>query len=717
MVAAHQQFTFADATVASLPGLFFSSRYTTLPLAVTDAAAVGGILVIDQGWTPGTITINCDVMAGGGLLLATSGSTITVTGRVIGESQIFDVTPWLGDPRLTGPTSNRAPLAKFPVVLLNNANVNAAWFGACTAATPANTRKAIQAAFCSIDSNPSAAPGGIPGGTTVTIPAGYTYTFDRNTMHDADMPPVPLPYGILLPEQRIVTVEAEGAVFNYTGSQYVPSPDDGLNRGTCAFAWFSNQPSADFWFAGLEWRGGLASPASVGTNSDFLWLNNQGSRLTVRGLQIGQAATSGTSGHRNGVVQCQWDSSQSISGQRIVVDNCDIANCTDTGVIIVQCDGLMVSGCRIRDNLGTGIELGCGGVRSFNTVAQFGNCSSPHVLSCNFEGNGRSGVKCIDVRDAYVSSDFESNALGRANSDANVDFSGLFDLEPGTGTVTSGSGTIPLSFDPTLRGWAVNMVVKDSNGQITNGPLITALTSSSITVSPAPTVSLPAGTKLSAFLGGGDREGRAECCTWSNSHTSGNALNVITQSSTVLEENLHKGVTAQEIGVLHLSALQPLWCTKEVFTGSTATRFASNSWSGGVITRESAVSCMLPPATSITGSTTVRLTPFFTLDSQSIMVEAGGLAPLAGPSSSYLLQLFTSTGTLVTAVTLTAGTARWEEGPYVSQRVGSRLAHVTKNNVGTFTAGTLYAVYAVNNGATATFDGGVVIRYCPLIPS
>jgi hypothetical protein len=718
MVTTHQEFTFADATSANLPGLIFSSRYASLSAAVTDAVGLDGILVIDQDWpSVGTLSIGCDLMEGGGIIGCTNGSTITVSGRVMGNGQIFDVTAWIGDPTLTGGT----PTNPFPVLLTQCTNVNAAWFGACVAAPGADTRLALQATFCSIGA------GGTAGETaSILIPAGYTYAFDRNTYYD---PASPLPYGILIPEQRIIHVNAEGARFDYQGSEYESSPPTPSGLGTCAFAWYSNQPGGTYWYASLIWEGGLVIPSAVGTNSDFLWLNNLGSRCAVRNLQVGSVDSVPPQpiiSHRSGIVQCQWDPSQAFTGQRMVIDHCDVSQCTDTGIIICQCDGLLISACRVRVNQGSGIELGCDGQRYYNAVKQSGTCSSPKVLAGNYEGNVKSGIKCIDVRDAYISADFEANAVGLTNSDANMDFSGLFDLEAGTGNSTSGSAMLTgLSFNPLTRGWAVGMYVKDTLNKITGNSTITAVTSTVITLSHNVTTT-NTGLVLSAFSGTGDREGVAEACTWSNSNSGGNAINVITQASTVLKNNLHKGATPQEIGVLHLSTTQPLWATKEIFSGSMipTLAFSTSCWVGGVITRESAVSCMLPPGTMIANGTTpatgVQLTPFFSLDGQSIMVEAGGLASTTtGFSTNYRLQLFDSVGTLIQ--TLTAGTALWEEGKYQNQLVGARLAMLTQTSVSGWSTGKTYAIYAMNltSGApsSAALDGGVIIRYCPIIPT
>jgi hypothetical protein len=711
-ITTHQQFVFEDGSFSELPGLIFSSRYATLAAAVTDAVAIGGILVVDQTWTPGTITIGCDMQAGGGLLVCTDTDTITVTGRVIGNSQIFDVTgggaPWSGDPSLTGPVGARVPLSPFPVVLSNCTDVNAAWFGVCTASSGANTRLALQAAFCAVGIG-----AGGPLGCTVRIPGGYTYVFDNNPSYS---------YGILIPEQRDIVVEADGAIFDYRGNEITSG------NGTAAFAWYSNESSTTFWLAGLEWRGGIAAPSQINPvgpvqpNCDFMWLNNIGCRLTVRDLKVGQASGA-AAGHRNGIVQCKWGSSQTFTGQRIVIDNCDVAACTDAGVIVIQCDGLLVTGCRIRDNLGSGLELGCDGFRSYNAVVQGGTCSSPKVLSCNFEENGKSGVKCIDVRDSLISSDFESNALSQTASDANVDFTGLFQyLTTNTGNSTTASPTLTgLSFNPVASGWQVGMFVRDKQGKIPNGRSIASLTATSITLS-GNISSTNTGLILAAFQGVGDKEGRAQNCTWSDSNATDIALNVITQSSNVLDENLHKGASANEIGVLHLATDQPLWCTKEVFTkpvsGAHMTFFSSDCWSGGIINRESATPFMLAYNTAIAAGAKVQLTPTFQFNGEAVMVEAGGLSNVAsGASASYLIGLYDVTGAPVLVQNLTTGSSVWEEGPYSSQHVGARLAHLTQATVSGWASTKSYAIFASNGSAAAgNFAGGVVVRFCQIVP-
>jgi hypothetical protein len=725
MVTTQQQFVFEDGSFSNLPGLIFSSRYTTLALAVADAVGLKGILVIDQDWPSiDNIAIDCDVMAGGGVISwitnGTSTNSIVVSGNILGESQIFDVTTWLGDPRLTGLITARVPMSPFPVVLLAATAVNVAWFGACNAASNADTRLAIQAAFCAVGNGTFGQTGSTPPGYTVRFPAGYTYAFERNGMYDGTATPA-LPYGVLLPEQRTITVEADGAIFDYQGVEYRPSPPTPSGLGTAAFAWYVNELAVTFFRSGLEWHGGLVMPTMAsGNNSDFIWVNNQNGRFTVRDLQIGHDAPAMTTiGHRNGIVQCQWDSSQNLTGQRIVLDNCDVSYCTDTGVIIVQCDGLLVSGCRIRDNLGSGVELGCAGLRGYNGVAQFGTCSGAKILAGNYEGNAKSGVKCIDARNTYVSADFESNALGMTTSDANMDFSGLFDLTPGTGNSTAGSMTIAgLSFDPVARGWLPGMVVKDKQGKMGTVNTIGSRTTSSLTMTSAvPTTNT--GLVLSAFLGTGDREGLAQACTWNNSHTL-DAYNVITQASTVLDENLHDGTTVHEIGVLHLSASQPLWCTKEVFTLTSAmpTFFSPNCWSGGVVTRESATTFSLPSNTTIGGNSIFQLTPSFSLDTTSVMVEAGGLVKIGtGFSTSYRITLYDVTSTPTVVQTLTTGTAAWEEGTYQSQRVGARLNHLTQATVSGWSTGKLYAIYATNTvTGSGSFIGGVVVRFCTIVP-
>ncbi|HEY1629870.1 MAG TPA: right-handed parallel beta-helix repeat-containing protein [Rhizomicrobium sp.] len=717
MITTHQQFVFEDGSYSELPGLIFSSRYATLHDAVTDAAAVSGILVIDQNWPSiDDIAIGCDVMAGGGLISwisnMTSMNTITVTGRVIGNSQIFDVTAWGGDPSLTGSIGSRSPLSPFPVALSNCTDANAAWFGACTATTATNTRLALQAAFCSVGIG-----AGGPSGCTVRIPGGYTYVFDRNTVNDMIGPAYP--YGILIPEQRDIVVEADGAIFDYQGSEA------SVGAGTCAFGWYSDQPAALSWLGGLEWRGGIAAPSAVQPNSDFMWLNNIGSRLTVRNLKIGEA-NGAAAGHRHGIVQCKWISTQAFTGQRIVIDNCDITTCTDTAMLIIQCDAALITGCRISNNGGSGVELGCDGFRSYNNVMQSGTCSSPKIISCNFEVNVKSGVKCIDVRDSLITSDFESNAIGQTSSDANIDFTALFQYLPAnTGNSTVASPTLTgLSFDPTdpmLSNWQAGMFVRDKQGKIPAGRSIVSLTSTTITLSGNVT-STNTGLILAAFVGSGDKEGRAECCTLSNSQTAGNAFNVITQSSTVLDENLHKGVTADEIGVLHLASDQPLWCTKEVFTkkvsGAHMTFFSSDSFNGGVINRESATPFMLAYNTAIAAGGKVQLTPTFQFNGEAVMVEAAGLSDVAlGASASYLIGLYDVTGAPVLVQNLTAGSSVWEEGPYSSQRVGARLAHLTQATVSGWVSTKSYAIFASNgSAANGNFAGGVVVRFCQIVP-
>jgi hypothetical protein len=144
-----------------------NTKYTTLDQACTAATTAGVSLVVGRRWTMTTQSVACDlVFVKGGMLVPSSGQTVTLTGTVTAPPfQIFDITAG-GSVLITSGT---------PVTDAWFGTTSAAFYAACAAAVTTGQRLAITRTWSITTSSTCAANLEFSGGK-LTLNGGVTAT-------------------------------------------------------------------------------------------------------------------------------------------------------------------------------------------------------------------------------------------------------------------------------------------------------------------------------------------------------------------------------------------------------------------------------------------------------------------------------------------------------------------------------------------------------------
>lgn len=547
-----------------------------------------------------------------------------------------------------------------------------------------------------------------------------------------------LDFGLVYPPNMNLTVDQGECYFDYQGSEA------SAGRGTCGIGYYNNQGGTTFWKASLSIRGGKVQPTAVGTNSDFMWINQRGSKVTIKGMVHGQLGAVPTAtplnpalltGHRHFIVSARWNAAQNagVSGQRIHIDDCDWVACTSSGVIITECDALYIgTGCSTRFCGLHGIELGAS-AKSFGGILQSGTCSAAQIRG-NHQSHFGSGVKCFRAIGTTVKADFENNALGRVGLDANIDFTGsTFYNASLTGTTNSGNKIInALSGDPTALGITTGMTIYMQGVPVIPPTTLNGVSSTQFNTN-TNSVSSGAGRAITIFgfpAGSvGDQAGRSEGSTFSNSDGTMQSVNIMTQDGCILQGNIHKGVTSSEIGIFHIGADQPLLAATEVFQGTVMTPFYSNNNTGGVVTDPGGVTWSTGPGViSVSNGSALangtQLGVPFTLDAQSVLVTGAGVTNSGSPSGSTLqIQIFNASGGAAIATLFSSTTDSWVGGAFQHTTNNGyplrQILNITQHTDPAWAPTNKYVIAIINTsgGTLSAVAGGVTLHFNRMAPT
>lgn len=496
---------------------------------------------------------------------------------------------------------------------------------------------------------------------------GVTYTFDNAPGQ---------PYGILLPSGGHLRIEASGAQFDYQG---IPT---GAGKGTCAFAYIGGSGGTANLFS-FTWIGGDAFPTNIGLDptsglpaSDFIWINPNGAKVCFDGFHVGCDLKTTSKKHRHGIVNCDYNGG-TLHGRSIVLLNSEVYGCYDTGIVWGHADSFVMQG---------------GGSKYNGGYFNISNVFTPY--SATFGGSGielgQAGDRSFN---GHTLTGFCNNAVINANFESNAG--------SGVKCVQSAGGRIHGDYEAN----AVGRVGLDAAVDATGAGTINGGTANACR-----------GVVIDGI-------------TSSNSSSVAAAVNIMANQYTTLENNVHGGFSALEIGVLYIDDVVPLRASNEVFQGVVMTKFAAqgagltNSLRGGIITSEPSTITFTQLAIA-SGPALVPISQLFTFDDKSLIVYEAGCAgaynsdtPGIGTYYQIVLLYVDGAGVCTNLASLSSNTRR-DAGTFANRQVGRFIGAYGQATDGAWAAGRTYALGVFCNKAHAeVLEGFVKFRLCDFAPT